>query len=319
MRARRGLLFWGLFLIPLGGVSLLVRAGVLDADRLADAWRLWPIILIGMGLAIVLGRSRTAVVGTTIVALVLGTLGGAALASGHLWLGALSDCAVAGGRTDQQLQRTGTFDESAALRLELQCGSATVTSAAGNDWRLDAAYRGSAPFIDASANRLDIRVPGGSGDRRNVWTISVPARSIGSVSVTANAATATLAFPDTHLASLDARMNAGDLRVDVTRGAIDEIDVSMNAGRIRLDSGSAALGGDVSLSAGAFDLCVPDGVGLRLNVTDQLTFVHNLAARGLVRSGNTWTRNASDSAATIALSVDGSAANFSLDPDGGCR
>jgi hypothetical protein len=26
MRVRRGLLFWGLFLIPLGGVTLLVRA-----------------------------------------------------------------------------------------------------------------------------------------------------------------------------------------------------------------------------------------------------------------------------------------------------
>jgi hypothetical protein len=319
MRVRRGLLFWGLFLIPLGGVTLLVRAGVLDADRLVDAWRLWPLILIGIGLAVVLGRSRTAVVGTAVVALLLGALGGSALASGHLWIGALSDCAAPSGVADQHLQRSGTFAGPAAVRLALDCGSANVTTQAGSDWRVDAAYRGAAPLVDASASRLDLRVPGGPGERRNDWTVALPAASIGSVTVTANAAAVTLAFPDTHLASLDAEMNAGDLRIDLTHGAIDEIDLAMNAGRIRLDSGSSALGGDVSLNAGAFDLCVPAGVGLRFDVTDQLTFGHNLAARGLVRSGNTWTRAPSGSAAVIALSVEGSAASFSLNPDGGCR
>lgn len=37
MRIRRGLLFWGLFLIPLGGIPLLARAGTIDAARFADA------------------------------------------------------------------------------------------------------------------------------------------------------------------------------------------------------------------------------------------------------------------------------------------
>jgi len=319
MRVRRGLLFWGLFLIPLGGITLLVRAGVLDAERLTDAWRLWPLILVGIGLAIVLGRSRTAVVGTAVVALVLGSLGGAALASGHLWIQGISDCAVASGPTDQQLQRSGTFAGSAAVRLALDCGSAAVTTEAGSDWHVDAGYRGTAPLVDASADRLDLRVPGGTAPRRNDWTVKLPAASLGSISVTANAASATVALPGAHLASLDAEMNAGDLRIDLTQGAADEVDLSMNAGRVRLDSGTAALSGDVSLNAGAFDLCVPDGVGLRFHVTDQLTFGHNLAARGLSRTGDTWTRAASGSDAIIALSIDGSAASFTLNPVGGCR
>ncbi|HEX2755913.1 MAG TPA: DUF5668 domain-containing protein, partial [Candidatus Limnocylindrales bacterium] len=256
MRVRRGLLFWGLFLIPLGGISLLVRAGAVDPDRLSEAWRLWPLILIGIGLAILLGPGRTAVVGTAIVAVVLGSVGGAAIASGHLWIGALSDCAVASGPTDQQLQRSGSFDRSAAVRLDLRCGSLALTTTTGSQWKLDAAYRGTGPIVDASGSRLDLRVSGGGGERRNDWTVSLPS-AVGVLSITANGATATLQFPDGHVASLDVDMNAGDLRIDATHGAVDVVDLSMNAGRIRLDAGSSVLGGDVSVNAGAFDLCVP--------------------------------------------------------------
>jgi hypothetical protein len=319
MRVRRGLLFWGLFLIPLGGITLLVRAGVLDADRLSDAWRLWPLILIGIGVAIVLGRTRTAAVGTAVVALVLGTVAGAALAGGNVWIGDLSDCAGGSRPTDERLVRDGTFDPAAAVRLELRCGSLAVSTTGDPTWRLDAAHRGPAPLVDSSASRLDVRVPSGGGQRRNDWTVGLPAASVGTIAITANAASATLDLPDSHLTRLDAEMNAGDLRIDASRGAIDDLDLSMNAGRIRLLVGPVNLRGDVSLNAGAFDLCVPDGVGLRLEVTDQLTFGHNLDARGLVRSGSTWTRAAAGVDQVIELAVDGSAASFRLNPDGGCR
>ena len=93
----------------------------------------------------------------------------------------------------------------------------------------------------------------------------------------------------------------------------------MNAGRIRLDVGAAALEGDVSVNAGAIDICVPEGVGLRFDVNDQLTFVHNLGSRGLSRSGNTWTRDATGGAPEIDLSIEGNAASLTLNPEGGCR
>ncbi len=52
MRLRRGPLFWGLLLIPLGGIPLLVRGGYIDAVGASPiAWRLWPLLLIGVGLA----------------------------------------------------------------------------------------------------------------------------------------------------------------------------------------------------------------------------------------------------------------------------
>ena len=37
MRIRRGLLFWGLFLIPLGVIPLLAREGVIDLSGIGEA------------------------------------------------------------------------------------------------------------------------------------------------------------------------------------------------------------------------------------------------------------------------------------------
>jgi hypothetical protein len=318
MRVRRGLLFWGLFLIPLGVLPLLVRAGFLDPQAVVDAWRLWPLILVGVGLAVLLGRSQTAVVGTAVIALVLGTIGGAALASGNLWFAALADCGVASGPTDQQIQRSGTFAGPATVRLDLRCGTLAVAPVAGADWGLKAAYRGSAPIVDASAGRLDVHVPDGGGERRNDWTVSLPVAGVQGLDLTVNAASATIDLTGMHLAALDATMNAGDLRIDAGNGAVDEVDVTMNAGRIRFTTGTTALGGNLSVNAGAIDLCVPAGAALRLRVTDQLTFVNNLGTRGLTRSGTVWSRPGTGGP-LIDLFVGGNAASFTLDPDGGCR
>ena len=76
--------------------------------------------------------------------------------------------------------------------------------------------------------------------------------------------------------------------------------------------------GQISVNAGQIDLCVPDDVGLRLDVTDQLTFVTNLGSQGLDQSGTEWTREATGGAPTIDLSLDGNAASLSLRPEGGC-
>ena len=323
MRVRRGLLFWGLFLIPLGGITLLVRAGVLDAGRLADAWRLWPLILIGIGAAIVVGRGRTAVAASAAVAIILGSLGGAALASGHLWIGALSDCAIGSAATDQHLDRSGTFTTAPNVRFQLDCGTLNVTTGSDAGWTVNAAYRGSAPTVDATGTLLEVRSVGTATERRNDWTVRLPSGTgsagLGSLSVTANAATAGLNLAGSRIGELDADMNAGDLRIDASEATVDRLDVSMNAGRVRLTLGATPATGDVSVNAGAIDLCVPDGVGLRLDVTDQLTFVTNLESRGLTRNGGTWTRFVGGSNAIVDLSIDGSAATLTLNPAGGCR
>jgi Putative adhesin len=318
MRVRRGLLFWGLLLIPLGGIPLLVRGGLLDPNRLLDAWRLWPLVLIGLGLLVLASRTRYAAVGTVVIALTIGSIGGAALASGNLWLGAIGGCGIGdAGGTTRQLDQSGTIGGSGQVRLQLNCGSIDLSAAPGSGWTLHATYRGDPPRIGQTADGLRIQSPDSGGDRRQDWTVRIPTDATKTLELTANAATSRVDLAGAKLDELHGEMNAGDLRMEATEATIGRLELTMNAGRIRLTLGSTATTGSLSVNAGNIDVCVPAGTGLQLQVEDQLTFVTNLASRGLTHTGNTWTRPASGGG-LIDLSIEGNAASFNLNPDGGC-
>ena len=296
MRIRRGLFFWALVLIPLGAIPLLVRAGQLPADRLTDAWRLWPLIVIGAGILVLGSRSRLAVVGLAVMALTIGSIGGAALAGGNFWLGS---CGIGSGDT-AALDRNGTLAGSALVRLDLNCGSIDVATQPGSAWTFHAAYHGPPPEIDEAADHLDVKMPSGTGgDRRQDWTVRVPPDATKSLDLTAD-------------------VNAGDVRINAAEATIGDVDISMNAGRVRLALSAGAATGSISVNAGTVDLCVPPAAGLRLDVEEQLTFVTNLSSRGLARDGTIWTRPAANGGGVIDLSIDGNAASFNLDPNGGC-
>jgi hypothetical protein len=59
----RRLVGFGLFLITIGGVMIAVRQGFLSEDLASRAWTLWPLILVGSGLSIVLSRRPGAALG----------------------------------------------------------------------------------------------------------------------------------------------------------------------------------------------------------------------------------------------------------------
>jgi hypothetical protein len=316
MRLRRGPLFWGLLLIPLGGIPLLVRGGYLDASAFADVGRLWPLLLVGLGLAILLGRGRAGLAITVILALVLGVAGGAALASGGSWLGAFGSCVGTPPATDH-LTNGGALDPPGKVDLRLDCGEATIGPATANAWTLGADYRGNPPIVTASGSSLRIASPDLPGDHYQHWAVGLPTASTRELDLTANAAKASLDLAGMTLDRLDAEVNAADLRIDGGHAATARVDISINAGRARVTLGQGPTQGRLAANAGAMDLCVPDGATLVLHMTDQLTFVHNLGGRGLARDGNTWTRTGA-SAGVIELTIDGNAASFTLDPDGGC-
>lgn len=231
MRIRRGLLFWGLFLIPLGGLPLLTRAGALDAAVFADAWRFWPLVLVALGLSLLLGRHRAGIVGLMAVALVLGSLAGGALASGRVWFGSIGDCAGTGPDT-QALDESGTISGVAMVSIDLDCGSADLATTALSGWTVHADYRGRPPTIDASGTSLALRSPDRSAPRHHAWTIAVPAAQLGAVDLRANAGSASLDLAGANLTRLEADANAADLLIDAGSASVGRLSVSVNAGRV---------------------------------------------------------------------------------------
>ena len=77
MRIDRSLLNWGVFLIALGGVPLAVQQGFTDSGIAGDLWRLWPLILVGFGLGLLLRWTPIAWLGGAIVAGTFGLIFGA--------------------------------------------------------------------------------------------------------------------------------------------------------------------------------------------------------------------------------------------------
>lgn len=318
MRIRRGLLFAGLFLIPLGAMTLLVRAGTIDADALAGIWRLWPLILIGFGVALLLGRSRAASVGTAVAALVLGVLVGSAIASGGALVGSIGQCGLPGD-TDQRLDQAGTFDRRATVAIDLRCGSAELVTSTDSGWSVRADYRGPAPIVTGSVDRLEIRDPDSGQARHDAWVSSASTELLKTVDVSANAASVTLRLGGSHPDHVRVDANAGDILIDAGSASVARVEVEVNAGRARITLGHVWTTGSIAVNAGAIDLCVPADVGLRLDVNGQLTFVTNLADRGLQQDGTLWTRTGPGGLPVIVLDVHGNVASLTLDPDGGCR
>jgi hypothetical protein len=317
MRIRPALLFWGIFFILLGGLPLLVRAGALDPNALSDAWRLWPLLLVALGISLLLGRSRAGLLGTAIAAVVIGVAAGGALASGTSWIGNVGGCGVPSSGDARRFEDDGTFDRPISAAFDLDCGTIDLSVTPGSAWRVEADYEGQPPTLELSDASIGLRSPGGFGVRRQRWTVTLPADAVRSIDLSLNAGSSTVRLAGAELQEFKLHVNAGDVRVDASGARVQGLDLSTNAGRIRFRV-DEEVRGSISANAGSIELCAPADATLRLRVEEQLTFAHNLDDRGLARSGDIWTREGAVGSPVVDLSVEGNAANFTLDPDGGC-
>ena len=111
MHVHRGLLGWGVFFIVLGAVPLAVRAGVLDASSVAGAWQLWPLLLVGVGVGLVLARTSAALIGPLIVAVTAGLMAGGLLVTGIHGVGdGFAACGIGPGTDGTPFaEQRGTF------------------------------------------------------------------------------------------------------------------------------------------------------------------------------------------------------------------
>ncbi len=319
MRVHRGLLFWGLALVTAGAVAFLVQQNVLSGSLINGAWRLWPLILVAIGLSILAARTPLAPLGAAAGGILVGLIVGSLFASGPWNLAGCGDTGAGSGSTQA---RDGTFAAAASVDLQLNCGNLDVSSAPGQRWQLSTTATRQ-PEVTSTNDRLTVRSAEMEwfNESRQDWQVTLPTDGSLAVSLNVNAGSTRVRLGGAQLSELGVDANAGDAKLDLSGAKIDGLNVSVNAGSasVTLDDRSA-VSGSLSANAGSLQLCAPDALGLQIDVSDNVAFGHNLADRGLTQSGTTWTTaNYADAAVRATLSVDGNAASFTLNPDGGCE
>jgi hypothetical protein len=318
MQMNRGLIFWGVALVTAGIVALAVQQGYIDESALAGAWRLWPLILVAIGLSIILSRTPFAILGTIAAAVVLGVAGGALITVGP----GFASCG--GGEPTSTETREGTLSGAAAsVELEFNCGSLRVRMIDGDGWSVEAGQRGDERAeIVADASSLTVR----SGDRSFLdggeqrWDVALGSGPAYSLSVSVNAADSDLDLAGGTFSAMTIDPNAGSVAIDLAGASVDELDISLNAGSVSVTvDADSTVAGSLGVNAGSIDLCTAPGTALRIVVEDNLTFSHNLNESDLIGSGDTFvTDGFEDADQRIDLALEGNAGSFTLNPEDGC-
>jgi hypothetical protein len=319
MQVNRGFAFWGVALITAGAVALAIQAGLVPDESARQAWRLWPVLLIVIGLAIVASRTPFALLATVLSGLVAGGLAGTLVAS--IPEGLNVGC---GGEPTETVTADGTFEGDAEVELDLNCGDLLVRTEPGNAWSVDARHGGDdEPEINSGEASLTVSAEGGgfmpfTRDARQEWDVVLPTDATLELSIDANASSSRLQLDDAVLSSLAIDANAGDVRIGLAGAAVEGFELDANAGSMSIDAdGSTRLSGSVGMNAGSLELCVPDDAAIAVTLEDtNVTFSHNLDEAGLSRNGDTW--SSENGGANVILSVSGNAASFTLNPEEGC-
>jgi hypothetical protein len=322
MRNNNGLLRWGVFLLALGAVPLAVEAGLVDRDTVAQVWRLWPLVLVGVGVGLILRNTRIALVGGLVVSITIGLLGGGLLAVGFGDLGSLA-CGW-GTASGPSFGSDGQLGASAGVDLEMNCGDLTARSTAGTGWAVSGVTEaGRAPGVTSSPDRLSIHSRQGDFGLfhgREKWDLSLPASTLIDLSATLNAGQATFTLQSATFGSTSFTVNAGDFHVDLGGSTVSDVSLTLNAGHAGLVLPDTSLTGSVVVNAGAVELCVPSGVGLRITTSENILASYDFGGNGLTKDGSTWTSSNYASATNrIQLSTTANAGSISLNPKDGCR
>lgn len=321
MSIDRGFLGWGVFLILLGGIPLAVNQGWLDASLVQDAWQLWPVVIIGIGLALVARRTPLEPIGGLVVAAAFGIMLGSVFVAGFR-VPALGGCGVGDGGGRAFPARDGSFGADARVRVELNCGELVVGTAPGRGWSVSGRDDdGRGPDIDASASSLRVASRNGTpflGDHDD-WEVTLPTDTTLDLEVSVNAGSGRLDLGGSNTSALRLDVNAGDIEADLGEAAaVQEVELSVNAGSGRLTLPDASLRGSVSANAGSIELCRSADTAIRITTSDNITSSYDFP--GLARHGDTYQSPGFDDAEVrIELDASANAGSIALDPEGGCH
>jgi hypothetical protein len=315
MRVDRGRLNWGVFFIVLGAVPLAYYRG---ATGLSEAWRLWPLVIVGIGLGIVLSRTRVFFLGGTVVAICMGLVFGS-------FLTIQPNISCGSGGNGQAVTQSGSFDGSSSVELDLQCGSAEVTTSPDATWHVSASNSsGNMPQVIANSRWLRVASSTSShwafNQGKDNWQVSLPRNTQIDLNSSIDMGDARFTLNSANLDTATFNLNLGSLHLDLSGATVGRLRVASNLGSayVTLD-GSSDTTGDLSTNLGSLHVCVPEGLGVQVTSSDSLSS-SDFSAVGLVRVGGAWrTPNYDGAAHKAILTAETSLGSVKFETAGGCK
>ena len=321
MHIDRRLVGFGLFLITVGGVMIAVRQGVLSADDAQKAWSLWPLILVGVGLSIVLAGRPGAIIGGLVLAVTFGAMLGGIAATGTF--PGVGFCAGGRDQGSPFAASGGALDANARVTVAQDCGDLTIGTVAGSTWNVSGdSSDGQPPRIEDSANGLRVRTRDGApfdlgGSSR--WNVVLPRDPAIDLSVTVNGGQSRITLAGANVTTLKVDANAGSIDVDLRDvTALGDANIEVNFGSATLRLPNRRLSGTLSVNAGSAALCVPAGAGLRVRL-DSAAASNDFASHGLLETSGIWqTPGYATAEVRLELRADVNAGSLALDPTRQC-
>ena len=321
MHIDRRLVGFGLFLITVGGVMVAVRQGVLSEDAARQAWTLWPLVLIGIGLSIVLAGRPGAAIGGLVLAVTFGAILGGVAATG-IFPG-IGLCSGDRSQGTAFADPGGDLGAQARVSVTQDCGDLTIGTVAGTTWSLSGISRdGRTPSIDRGQDTLRITSPdtgplnvGGA----NAWDLVLPRDPAIDLEVRVNGGAGRVALAGANLVGLSVNANAGSLDLDlrdVTATGDATIEVNFGSATVRLPNRS--MSGTLSVNAGSAAICLPSGAGLRVKL-GSVAASNDFGSHGMTEVDGVWeTPGYATAAVRLDLRATVNAGSLSLDPARTC-
>jgi hypothetical protein len=322
MRVNRRFLYWGVFLVAIGGVLVATDLGGLDTGVIADGLRLWPLALVAIGAGIVLRRTRFSLSGGLLAAAAPGlVLGGGFAVLPRLPL----DCGGSSTTAATSALQQGTFDGAAAISIAANCGTLVVTTAPGNGWQfVDGSNPGRAAVVTATPQSLSIEAGRRDGFRFNDtghedWQVALPTSALDNLSFTVNAGQGRIGLAGAQIGHLGVTANAAETSIDLSSAAaLASLTGQINAGLLAFHLPSAIdTSGSLVVNAGELQVCFASDLGVRIHHTGALSA---LTVGGHAAAGSDWESPDYASATHHAdLDVEVNLGAVAVNPIGGCK
>jgi hypothetical protein len=275
---RRGSIVWPVLLIAVGSLFLLQNLGILPWDAWRQIWRLWPLVLVLVGVELLFGgRVR----GTSLLVLVLALLGGGVVLLSTIPVARIAASPWESRSFEQPLQGVTQAD----VRVEFGAGRLEVGALPAGGTKLStASYEGPAellprePRSSASNGRADVRYTlGDRGDGFNLLPFLRGERRAPSLIVSL--------APEVPQ-SLRITTGAAESRVDLSKLRVSQLDLETGASStwLRLPEAAGTTTAQIEAGAANVEIELPEGVAAQLRYEGGLSALHVENPR-LVREG----------------------------------